>query len=110
MLTHCQTCNEPTDVKLDKATMKAYCTVCGNEVIVTRFHLQALKSNGEWMKPKGQSFMFQCDVCKGSRAGIIDASNKCVCAQCGSALKVTPIMLQVMVDRKNNKSVEPEGE
>ena len=110
MLTHCQSCNEPTDVKLDKATMKAYCTVCNNEVQVTRFHLQALKSNGEWLKPKGQSFMFFCDKCKGSRAGVISKDDKCVCSQCGNELKVTPLMLKVMIERKNDKTVEPEGE
>lgn len=95
----CSECNEHADVRLVKGTDTPMCTNCQSTPSVTKFAIQAMKSNKDWLDEKPQGFTFLCEPCGEHKRGIVDRpTGKVVCTACNAPLKVTPFMVSTMKD------------
>lgn len=97
----CSECNDRTDVHLVKGTDTPRCTSCQGSPSVTKFTIQAMKSNKDFMEDKAQGFSFMCESCGEHKSGLVDRpSGKVVCTACNTPLKVTPFMVSTMKNLK----------
>lgn len=98
MLVLCDKCNQTTDAKLDKTIELPVCSDCG-EVIeqITKFAVNAMKTNREYIDKGKQSFSFPCQTCNERRQGLVTQDGlEVVCTGCGNVLGVSPFMRQTM--------------
>lgn len=98
MLILCDKCNQMNDAKLRKDTDEVYCGNCGQQIeAVTKFTVNAMRNNRDYIEEQKQSFSFPCKACGERKNALVTLDGKqVVCTDCGEEINVSPFMRLTM--------------